>query len=120
MHSEPVVLAIENTEDTRLSRLLNGWGYSVLAVTDIEPALSRIQHVDIAAAVMEGTGRNDPLEFVLNAREFNEMLPIIIVGPAIDSELYKVLEKQLQVAVIPEEENGMDAKIAEAVESAIA
>ncbi len=120
MHSERVVLAIENDTNTRLTRLLSDLGFSVLAVSDLEPALSRIQHLNISAVVMDGTGRNDPLEFVLNVREYSELLPIIVVGPTSGSDLYKVLDSQVEVTVIPDQENGVESRIAESVQAAIA
>lgn len=100
MRQNYLLLAVDSSANDRLFRLLTGLGYSVLAVDTAEKALTKIRHLDLAAAVL-GVGVDiDPLELVLSIREIDEKLPIVVVALAEDDGMLDTLLEQYRVFVV--------------------
>lgn len=103
-----VLLAVESPGYNRLVRVLTALRYSVVTVEGLDRALAKIRHLTFAAAVVRGNIDLDPLEFVLNAREVDATIPIVVVAEDPERNLVEALEKRPRVWVL--EEPGPDLK----------
>jgi DNA-binding NtrC family response regulator len=107
MYQKGLLLALEGGGRSSLVRFLTGLDFSVVVVDSMERALSQIRHLDFRAAIFDAPDRLDPLEFILNAREFDESLPIVVIGPADGENMISALARQHFVQVIPERDSGL-------------
>jgi hypothetical protein len=101
MYQRGLLLALEGGGRVDLVRLLTEMEYSVVIVDDLERALSEIRHLDFKAAIVGYPDRFDPLEFVLNAREISESLPIVVIGQRPGEAMSSALARQRRVHLVP-------------------
>jgi len=111
MADTSVVVVLEGRDSKDLIDPLTRWGYSVIAVDSMMKALERIDHHNLAAAIVEGNSTIDALEFVLNVREFDETLPVFIVRSSIDDDVRQVLQERPRVYFISTDEDDFRAKV---------
>ncbi len=97
MSNASVVIVLEGDSPRNIARSLSRWGYSIIVVDNQLKALNRIGDVAPSAAVVDGDDTVDALEFVLNVREIDEYLPIIIVKPSIEDGMARVLRETPEV-----------------------
>jgi hypothetical protein len=72
-------------------------------------ALAKIRHLNFDAAVVRGFVELDPLEFVLNAREIDADIPVIVLAQELDRNLVKALESRRKVWVVENIDQGLQS-----------
>ncbi|MBD3257984.1 hypothetical protein GF377_06090 [candidate division GN15 bacterium] len=110
MSGKGVVVVLEDRDHRNLSRVLTQWGYSMIVVDDMIKALDRIDHYDLAAAIVNHDDM-DALEFVLNVRELDETLPVIIIGSQLEQDVEQVLRERQPVYFVSTQDEDFRPKV---------
>ena len=93
--------------------------FHVIVTDSVEHALTKVQHLKVAAAVVKSSPEIDPLEFTLNAHEINSSLPVVVICPAGDARLVSVLERQDRVTVVDESNEDLRERLEGSIHSLI-
>jgi CheY-like chemotaxis protein len=111
MPNNDVIVILEGTDCRNLARLLPRWGYSIIVVDNMMNALYRVDHHDLAAVIMDGNEVVDALEFVLNVREIDETLPIIIIRPSMAEDVRQVLRERPHVYFVSTKDDDFHPRV---------
>ncbi len=120
MSSNGMVVVLEGRYGRDLVHFLARWGYSIIVVENMIKALRRIERYDPAAAIVNGNETVDALEFVLNVRELNRSVPIIIVRPSIEEDMQRILRGRSDVYFISSTEEDFHSEMRDLIEKASA
>jgi len=95
------VLVLGSGDNKGLIELLFNMGLAPLVRGSIEGALERIRHERFAMVVVDRSGAEvDVLEFILNVRDINVELPIVVVGRSDDRLDDQILQAQFKTFLI--------------------
>lgn len=101
-----MVLVLGRYADWRLMDAFYNLGLSVLVRETIEAALDRLRHERCAAVVVDRKYTDaDILEFVLNVRDVDNDIPVIVIGPLREQAVRKTLDRQDSTITIDEVED---------------
>jgi DNA-binding NtrC family response regulator len=107
MNSETVLLLSSNRKKGLLDVLQN-IGLEPLLRENIQGILEKLRHENYAAIVVDSRNANiDVLELVLNVRDIDGQIPVVVLGKLNDQAVRRTLESQKQATVI---ENTRDWK----------
>jgi len=110
-----VVLVLGTYANRNLIELLFNIGFSPLVREDVQGALAKLRHEKFAAIVVDRKYANaDVLEFVLNVRDIDEQIPVVVLGKLTDEAVHNTLKNQNWTTVVEEIEN--TDKLAEKLE----
>jgi ActR/RegA family two-component response regulator len=91
MSNGHLVLIMNGHYVKNLVRPLAEWGYSAIVVDHLTRAVHQAQHLPLSAAIINGNGTIDILEFVLSIRDIDDTLPIIVVRASIAERVENAL-----------------------------
>ena len=111
MQQQRILLALEESTRNNLLRLLTKMHYHVIVTDSVKHALTKVRHLDVAAAVIRSSAEIDPLEFTLNAHEIKSALPVVVICSTTDERLIGVLKSQNRVAVVDETSEGLRERL---------
>jgi hypothetical protein len=101
MKSTNPVFVLDTQKNSSLINDLFDLGVIPISRTNIPAALKVIRHEDLRAVLINNEAiEEDVLEFVLNVRDFNTTVPIIIAGMPDDVSEERALRKQKKVSFI--------------------
>lgn len=91
-------LVIANKGENEAITKLFEHGFASITRTSTKEALSVIRHNRVTAIVIDLTfQRLDLLEFVLNVRDFDTSIPLLLFGNLPDTEASRIILRQSQV-----------------------
>ena len=101
MHSSRTVFVLGQEYPNELAERLFDLGYVPLVRTKMQQALEVIRHEQCSAVVVDGDSPQlDILEFILNVRDVDGSLPIIVVGQPTDEHENRAVHKQQNTFVL--------------------
>jgi len=90
------LLVLGSVTDRTLVDALFDLGFSPLVRDSMSSALSKLRSERFAAVLVDGDAIDvDVLEFVLNVRDINEHVPVVVVGRSLDESGEEVLRDHL-------------------------
>jgi hypothetical protein len=106
-----------NGRQTRnLVRPLADRGYSAIVVDHLARAVHQVQHLPLSAAIVNGNGTIDILEFVLNIRDIDDTLPIIVVRATIADRVRDALRGYPEVHFVSTMTDDLPSRILAALD----
>ncbi len=97
------ILVVEDLDDGRLVDSLIGLGFAPVARDKMHQALIKLERGSFSFIVLDREYEAiDPLEFVLNVREKDNSIPVIIVGNSEDKPYNDLLRNQRNVHTLAE------------------
>jgi hypothetical protein len=100
------VLVVSSQVETNLVDALVSIGFSPLVRESIQSALDGLRHEKFAAIVVnQKRAKVDVLEFILNVRDIDTEIPVLVVGPLHDEPTYKTLQRLSNTAILREFES---------------
>ena len=86
------VLLLESKRNDELRKLFVGLGVEPMACRSIQDVLKKLRHEQFMAVIFDSNQLDiDVLELVLNIRDINDHIPVIIIGQPRDLENYHTL-----------------------------
>jgi len=93
-------------------------GFSPMLRSSMSSALSKLRSERFAAVLVDrGTIDVDALEFVLNVRDINEHVPVVVVGPTDDTDDEEALRAQPGTQVLDRSRERALAELEQALSS---
>jgi len=82
MESDAVLL-FESKRDDELRKLFVGLGVEPMVCRSIQDVLKKLRHEQFMAVIFDSDQLDvDALELVLNIRDINNNIPVIVIGPS--------------------------------------
>lgn len=95
MNNSSIVLVLGEEERSELMEMLFELGYLPLMRKDILNALDKIRHEKCAAVFLDQSHEDvDVLEFILNVRDIDSRIPVIVVGQLEDESHRRIIFRQ--------------------------
>jgi len=111
------VLVLSSQVETTLVDALVSIGLCPLVRESMQSALDRIRRERFAAIVVDQKrAKVDVLEFILNVRDIDTEIPVLVVGPLKGEPSYKTLQRLDNTVILKEFESA--ESLAKALESA--
>jgi CheY-like chemotaxis protein len=112
MDSLLTVLVIGKDEKSPLVETLFDFGYMPLLRRDMHDALYKLRHERFRAIFVDRSYEGiDALEFILNVRDINGDIPIILIGQPLDQHEEEILKKQPNLHLFENVHNGAEKKM---------
>ncbi len=112
-----VILIFSQSKAEDLIERTFSLGYTPIVRETIEPALITIRHEDVAGVLVDLNGNeSDELEFILNVREVDEYLPVIVVNDNRNSESVELITSQDGVHFIEKYDKNFEDEIMDILE----
>lgn len=100
------VLVVSSQVETNLVDALISIGFSPLVRESIQSALDRLRHEKFAAIVVDQKrAKVDVLEFILNVRDIDTEIPVLVVGPLKSEPTYETLQRLYNTVILTEFES---------------
>jgi len=110
------VLVLGTYANKSLIDVLLGIGLVPLVRGDIESILDKLRHDQFGAVLVDGRYANtDVLELILNVRDVDEQIPVVVLGKLSDEAVRKTLAAQKQTTLV--EDAADSGKLAERLEN---
>ncbi len=96
-----MVLGTGRSKD--LTEVIFNIGFTPLVRQKIQGALEKLRHEHLAAIIVDRDNIDvDVLEFILNVRDVNKQIPVIVIDRSADDEIDQVLLTQQQTFILSE------------------
>jgi hypothetical protein len=83
--------------------LMSDMGMEAVIRRDIEETMTALKHGRYCGIlIFRDHVEEDPLEIILNVRDYAPVLPVIVVGRSLDSEYERILSGRGHVHVLPD------------------
>ena len=101
------VLVLGTYANKGLIDILLGIGLAPLVRENIQGVLDKLRHEQFGAIVVDQRYANpDVLELVLNVRDVDERIPVVVLGKLSDEAVRKTLASQKQTIVVEDTVDG--------------
>jgi two-component SAPR family response regulator len=101
--SNAVLILGEGNNSTNVADLMHTLGLIPLMRDEMEAALDVLRHDEFAAVFVDGESINaDSIEFVLNVRDIDSEIPMIIIDQHLTPPEHAVLEQQHDTYLLPD------------------
>ena len=101
------VLVLGTYANKGLIDILLGIGLTPLVRENIQGVLDKLRHEQFGAIVVDQRYANpDVLELVLNVRDIDERIPVVVLGKLSDEAVRKTLASQRQTMVVEDTADG--------------
>ncbi len=95
------VLTIEGAGHSELQQRCRDWGFAAVGTQSMWTAVSAFRTQDFSAVVIDlETITDDILELVLNLRDINNVVPILVLGEPTDEQLKRALQNRTKVYLL--------------------
>ena len=115
MRQENLIIVLTGEELDHLARSVINLGYQVLIVENMQQALNKMHYFEFSAAIIVAGKKIDPLEFVLNARDIDDGLPIIVVDYIEDSRVKEKLLRLPDVSVLESNSDELEKELSQSL-----
>ena len=101
------VLVLGTYTNKGLIDILFGIGLAPLVRENIQGVLDKLRHEQFGAIVVDQRYANpDVLELILNVRDIDEQIPVVVLGKLSDETVRKTLASQKQTIVVEDTADG--------------
>jgi len=101
------VLVLGTYTNKGLIDILLGIGLAPLVRENIQGVLDKLRHEQFGAIVVDQRYANpDVLELILNVRDIDEQIPVVVLGKLSDETVRKTLASQKQTIVVEDTADG--------------
>jgi two-component SAPR family response regulator len=112
------VLVLGNHANRDLVDVLSNIGFVPQLWGSIQHSLDRVRHEKFAAIFIDRkVTRVDVLEFILNVRDIDQKIPVVVIGPAKDEQTEKNIRKLHHTIIFDDSER--DDTLGEKIEHAL-
>ena len=106
------VLVLGNHANRDLVEVLSSIGFEPQVRGSMQHCLDKLRHEKFAAILIDRKfTRADVLEFILNARDIDEKVPVVVIGYGTDEKYDRKIAKQDRTIILSEVES--EDKLAE-------
>lgn len=113
-----IVLVLGNYANRRLVEVLEGLGFASQVWGSMQHTLEKIRHQKFTAILVDQKfTKADVLEFVLNVRDIDKKVPIVVIGNGADEKIARKIAKQDNTTVLGEIES--DDKLTETLDQVL-
>ncbi len=89
------ILVLGNHAHRDLTQSLSGVGFIPQVWGSMRHTLDKLLHQRFAAIIVDRKFTNaDVLEFILNVRDINKEIPVVVIGPGSDERIDRKIRKQ--------------------------
>lgn len=100
------VLVLGNHARRDLVEVLSGLGFASQVRGSMQHSLDKLRHEKFAAVLVDlEFTRADVLEFILNVRDIDKEVPVVVIGTVKDERIDRMIVKQAHTRVLTEVEN---------------
>jgi len=110
--STQAVLVLGNHANRDLVKILSHVGFVPQVWGSMRHSLDKLLHQSFAAVIVDRKFTNaDVLEFILNVRDINQQIPVIVIGPGSDERIDKKISRIGRTIIL--NGSGRDDKLGE-------
>jgi FixJ family two-component response regulator len=100
------VLVLGNHANRDLVELLKGLGFASQVWGSMQHSLDKLRHQKFTAIIVDQKfTKADVLEFILNVRDIDKKVPVVVIGNGTDEKIERKISKQDCTTVLDEVEN---------------
>lgn len=100
------VLVLGNHANRDLVEVLSNIGFAPQVWGSMQHSLDKLQHEKFAAILVDRKFTHaDVLEFILNVRDIDKNISVVVIGPAKDERIDRTILKQERTIVLSEVES---------------
>ena len=100
------VLVLGNHAHRDLVEVLSGLGFASQVWGSMQHSLDKLRHEKFAAILVDLEFTHaDVLEFILNVRDIDKKVPVVVIGTVKDERIDRMIVKQAHTRVLTEVEN---------------
>jgi len=100
------VLVLGNHAHRDLVEVLSGLGFASQVWGSMQHCLDKLRHQKFAAILVDHRfTQADVLEFILNVRDIDKKVPVVVIGTVDDERIDRKIVKQAHTRVLTEIEN---------------
>ncbi len=112
------VLVLGNHANRDLVEVLEGLGFASQLWGSMQHSLDKIRHQKFTAILVDQKfAKADVLEFILNVRDIDKKVPVVVIGNGTDEKVARKIAKQGNTTVLSEVESS--EKLAEKLEQVL-
>ena len=113
-----IVLVLGNHTNRDLVEVLSGLGFASQVWGSMQHSLEKIRNQQFTAILVDQKfTKADVLEFILNVRDIDKKVPVVVIGNGTDERINRKIAKQDHTTVVGETESG--EKLAEKLEQVL-
>jgi len=100
------VLVLGNHANRNLVEVLSGLGFAPQVWGSMKHSLDKLRHEKFAAILVDRKFTHaDVLEFILNVRDIDKNISVVVIGPAKDERIDRTILKQDHTIILREFES---------------
>ena len=100
------VLVLGNHANRDLVEVLSGLGFASQVWGSVQHSLDKLRHEKFAAILVDRKFTHaDVLEFILNVRDIDKSISVVVIGPAKDERIDRTILKQDHTIILREFES---------------
>jgi len=100
------VLVLGNHANRDLVEVLSNIGFAPQVWGSMQPSLDKLRHEKFAAILVDLKFTHaDVLEFILNVRDIDKKVPVVVIGTVEDERIDRTIVKQAHTRVLTEIES---------------
>lgn len=100
------VLVLGNHAHSHLVEVLSGLGFDSQVWGSMQHSLDKLRHNKFAAILVDlEFTRADVLEFILNVRDLDREVPVVVIGKVKDGRIDNMIARQANTKVLTDFEN---------------
>jgi DNA-binding NtrC family response regulator len=101
-----IVLVLGNIANRELVEVLSGLGFASQVWGSMQHSLEKLRHQKFTAILVDQKfTHTDVLEFILNVRDIDKKVPVVVIGNGVDEKITQNIAKQDYTTVLSEVES---------------
>ena len=101
-----IVLVLGNIANRKLVEVLSGLGFAAQVWGSVQHSLEKIRHQKFTAILVDQKFTHaDVLEFILNVRDIDKKVPVVVIGNGAEEKITQKIAKQDYTTVLSEVES---------------
>ena len=101
-----IVLVLGNIANRELVEVLSGLGFASQVWGSMQHSLEKLRHQKFTAILVDQKFTHaDVLEFILNVRDIDKKVPVVVIGNGADEKITRKIANQDHTTILSEVEN---------------
>jgi FixJ family two-component response regulator len=98
-----IVLVLGNIANRELIEVLSGLGFASQVWGSMQHSLEKLRHQKFTAILVDQKFTHaDVLEFILNVRDIDKKVPVVVIGNGADEKITRKIAKQDHTTILSE------------------
>ena len=103
-----IVLVLGNIANRELVEVLSGLGFAAQVWGSVQHSLEKIRHQKFTAILVDQKFTHaDVLEFILNVRDIDKKVPVVVIGNGADEKITQKIAKQDYTTILSKIESNV-------------